>query len=141
MFIVASNLSEAQRERLTSSLFFQGVNVTAYTFEGVKTVFVELFYTPKSSLENPSLRVNRYGGHTGRTFIVESFIGDEFGQWATYKVTGQQVYVDDDEGLCFWTWDNNEYAWKSRTFWSRKYRKKGKNKGQRWIKRNRKSIL
>ena len=33
MFIVASDLNEAQRERLTSFLPLQGVDVTAYTFE------------------------------------------------------------------------------------------------------------
>ena len=43
MFIVASDLSEAQRERLTSSLSLQGVDVTAYTVEKVRTVFLELF--------------------------------------------------------------------------------------------------
>ena len=33
MFIVASDLSEAQRERLTSSLALKGVNVAAYTLK------------------------------------------------------------------------------------------------------------
>ena len=51
MSIVASDLSEAQRERLTSSLSLQGVNVTASTFEAVRTVYVELFCTPRSSME------------------------------------------------------------------------------------------
>ena len=55
MFIVASDLSEAQRERLTSSLSLKGVNVAACTFDAVWTVFVELFGTPRSSMENPSL--------------------------------------------------------------------------------------
>ena len=48
MFIVASDLSEAQRERLTSSLSLKGMNVTVYTLEEGKTVFVELFCTPTS---------------------------------------------------------------------------------------------
>ena len=42
MFVVASDLSEAQRERerLTSSLSVQGMNVTAYTtLEAVKNSF------------------------------------------------------------------------------------------------------
>ena len=81
MFNVASDLSEAQRERLASSFSLQGVNVTVYTFEAGRTVFVELFCTAKSSLDNPSIRVNRYGGHTSRTFIVEDLLEDEFGQW------------------------------------------------------------
>ena len=40
MFIVASDLSEAQRERLTSSISLQGADVTACTYEGVRAVFV-----------------------------------------------------------------------------------------------------
>ena len=56
------------------------MNVTAYTLEAVKTVFMELFCTPKSSMENPSLRVSGHGGSTSRTFIVENSAEDEFGQ-------------------------------------------------------------
>ena len=48
---------------------------------------MELFCTPKSSVDDLSLRVNKYGGSTRRTFIVEDFIEDEFGQWATDEVT------------------------------------------------------
>ena len=62
----------------------------------MKTVFVELFCTPKSSMENPSLRVNKYGSHTSRTFIVEDYAEDEFGQWAIDEVTGEQGYIDDE---------------------------------------------
>ena len=87
MSIVASDLSEAQRERLTSSLSLQGVNVTASTFEAVRTVYVELFCTPRSSMDSPSLRVKKYGGRTSRTFIVEDFIEDEFGPRTTDEVT------------------------------------------------------
>ena len=87
MCIVGSDLCEPQRERLTSSFSLQGADVTAYTFEKEGAVFVELFCTPKSSLDNLSLRVNKYGGSTNRTFIVEDFIEDEFGQRATEEVT------------------------------------------------------
>ena len=71
MFIVASDLNEAQRERLTSSLSLRGINVTAYTLDAVQRVFVELFCSPKSSMENPSLLVCGHGGSTNRTFFVE----------------------------------------------------------------------
>ena len=141
MFVVASDLSEAQRERLSSSLSLQGVNVTAYTFGAERTVFVELLCTPIGAMENPSLRVNRYGGQTGRKFIVENVIEDEFGQWATDEETGEQGYVD-DEGSCFWTWNNKECAWKSRLIQEpqiEEKRKKAKERA-RWIKRSRKSI-
>ena len=103
MFIVASDLREAQRERLTSFLSIQRVDVTAYTFKAVRAIYVDLFCTPKSSMENCSPRVNRYGGSISKTFIVEDFSEDEFGQWATDEVTGEEGYID-DEGSCFWAW-------------------------------------
>ena len=46
MFTVASDLSEAQRERLTSSFSLKWINITACIFEAVKTTFLELFCTP-----------------------------------------------------------------------------------------------
>ena len=73
MFIVASDLSQAQRKRLTSSLSLRRMNVPAYTLEAIRTRFLELFCTPKSSMENPSLRVSGYSGSSKRTFIVEDF--------------------------------------------------------------------
>ena len=55
IFIVASDLSDSQRETLTSPLPPRRKDISVYTFETVRTVFVELFCTPKSSMENPSL--------------------------------------------------------------------------------------
>ena len=112
-FAVVSDLSDAQRERLTSFFSLQGINVTAHTFEAVRTVFVELFCTPKSSMENPSLRVSGHVSSTNRTFIVGAYVEDDFDQWATDKVTGEQGHID-DERSCFWTWDDTECAWQSR---------------------------
>ena len=109
MLTAASDLGEARRERLTSSLALQGMNVTVSTYKAVKTVFVELFCTSKSSMENPSLRVSGHRNSTNRTFIVEDFAEDEFGQWAMNEVPDEQGNID-DEGSCFWAWDDNEYA-------------------------------
>ena len=61
-------------------------------------------------------------------FIVANFVKDESGQWATDEVTGEQGYID-DERSCFWTWDDNEHAWQSRPFKSRKLKKVSKGKG------------
>ena len=130
MFIVAGDLSGGQRERLTSSLSLQGMNVTAYTFEAVTTVFVELFCTPKSSMENPSLCVSGHGSSMNRTFIVEDCVEDDFGKWATDEVTGEQGYID-DERSCFWTWDDTECVWQSKPFKGRQVkRRKGKGNGK-----------
>ena len=87
MYTVASDLSEAQRERLTNSFSLQGMNVTAYTFETVRTVFVEVFCT---------LHGSGHGSSVNRTFIVEDYAVDQFGQWAKGGVTGEQGYIDDE---------------------------------------------
>ena len=59
-------------------------------------------------MENPSFRVNKYGGSTSRTFVVEDYFEDEVGQWATDEPTGEQGYV------MMWTWDDSEKTWQSR---------------------------
>ena len=61
------------------------MNITAYTFEAVKTTFLELLCAPKSSMENPSLRVSGQVSSMNRTFIVEDYAEDDFGQWAKMK--------------------------------------------------------
>ena len=106
------------------------MNVTVYTFLAVKKVFMELFCTPKISMENPSLRVSGHGSSMNRTFTVEDCAEHEFGQWAMDEVAGEKSYID-DERSCFWTWDDNEYAWQSRPFKGREVmRRKGKGKGK-----------
>ena len=70
--------------------------VPAETLHAVKTVFMDLFCTPKSSMKNPSLRPSEHGGSTSRTFIVEDYSEDEYGQWATDEAIGEQDYVDDE---------------------------------------------
>ena len=80
-------------------------------------------------MENRSLRVSGHVSSMNRTFIVEDYAEDEFGQWAKDEVTGEQGYVD-DERSCFWTWDDTECAWQSRPFKGRQVkRRKGKGKG------------
>ena len=59
------------------------------TFESVRTVFAELFCTSKSSIENPSLCVSGHVSSMNRTFIVEDYAEDDFGQWVKDEVTGE----------------------------------------------------
>ena len=66
MLIVASDLNEVQRETHTRPLSLWNMKITAYILDAEQTVFVELFCTPKSSMENPALRVSGHGGSTNR---------------------------------------------------------------------------
>ena len=76
-------------------------------------------------MENPSLRVNRHGNHTSRTFIVKDFIEDECGQWATDEVTGEQSYVD-DEGSFFLDMGQQQVCWAVQTIQDPKIEEKKK---------------
>ena len=81
MLIVASDLSENQRERLTSTLSLRRMSVSASTLDMVQKVFTDLFCMSKSSIRKPSMRASAHGGSTSRTFIVEDYSEDENGQW------------------------------------------------------------
>ena len=74
-------------------------------------------------MENPTLRVSGHGGSLNRTFVVEEYSEDDFGQWTTDEVTGEQGYVHDEKS-CFWTCDDNEDAWQSRPFKSRQLKRR-----------------
>ena len=62
-----------------------------------------------------------------RTFSVQEYAEDDFGQRAKDEVTGEQGYVD-DERSCFWTWDDTEGVWQSRAFKGRLVKKRKKEK-------------
>ena len=79
-------------------------------------------------MENPSLRVSRHVSSMNRTFIVEEYAENDFGQWAKDEVTGEQGIVD-DERSCFWTWDDTEGVWQYRPYKGRQLkRRRGKRK-------------
>ena len=92
MFIAASDVNEAQRERFTSSLSLRNMTVTAYTLDSVQAVFVELFCLPKISMEGPSLRLSGHESSASKTFIVEDYPEDEFGLWAIDESTGEGYF-------------------------------------------------
>ena len=83
-------------------------------------------------MENPSLRVSGHGGSSNRTFLVEDCSEDDIGQWAPDEVTGEHAYVDHKKS-CFWTWDDNEYAWQSRPFKGRQLKRR-EEQAKEWTK-------
>ena len=142
MFIVASDLGEAQRERLTSSLSLQRNKChNLHPWESENSVNGTVLYAEKFNGESFTPSERTHGGITNRTFIVENYAEDDFGQWAMDQVTGEQGYID-DERSCFWTLDNNEYTWQSRPFKSRQVRKKkAKEKAKVDIKKKEHSLV
>ena len=87
MFIVASDLTEAQRETYKFPFSWKNECHCFYLWSIEDNIF-GIICTPKGSKENPSLRVSGHVSSMNRTFIVEDFAEDDFRQWAKDEVTG-----------------------------------------------------
>jgi hypothetical protein len=125
-FICFADLSEAQRERMTSSLTLQGQRVQTYTFAVVREVMIELFCAPRSSLDNPNLRAS---GSEMKAFVVldEGELDGADGYWVEDEETGEEGFLNKFEDV-FWTYDDMSWSWVARSFQGRRMRK-GKGKG------------
>ena len=104
---------------------------------------MELFCTPKSS-NGESVTSIKWTQRQYEQNIHRRYAEDEYGQWVTDEVTGEQGYMD-DERSCFLTWDDIEYVWqcgkfKDRQLKRRKVKEKEK-KGKGGFKRKGKVFL
>ena len=81
MFIVASDLSETQRERLTSSPSLQGMNVTVYNIDAVKSVKGIVLHAEKFNGESftPSEQTRRQHEQNfhRRKIMMKTNLGNE----------------------------------------------------------------
>ena len=118
----------------------RGTGVHNYTFEGVRTVFIELFCAPRSSLDNPSLRVGGAANNSKAFCIIEDGEMDQvFGYWAEDDQTGETGFLPETEDV-FWVYDDTNEVWLARRFIGRSLRRgsakgKGKGKGHKGYKR------
>ena len=97
MTTVQADLTEPQRERLTSHLAIRGIPLQSYTFELIRTACLELFCAPRSSLDNPSFRPS----NQQKTILVQDY-GDlegSTGYWAADEDTGQEGFVQEFEDI------------------------------------------
>ena len=127
-FLTFAELNERQRKRFVSSMSLRQVNMQAYTYLGVKQLFMELFASTRTGVADPLLRHNRRS-----TFIVldEGTFEEEEGYWAQDADTGEEAFVSlflEDEWYVFIA-SKNSYARRrvrGRTF--RKNKGKGKSR-------------
>ena len=127
-FIVLSDLTETQRERLQSTMSLRGLQIQQYTFEAIRDAFMELFCAPRSSLDNPSLR----SGGTGRAFVIldQGHMDGQTGFWCQDDTTGEEGFLPEFEDT-FWVFDDMANTWLSQPFRGRTLRRgKGKGKGK-----------
>jgi len=130
--VCLADLTEQQRERFSSAMHLQGYRVQDYTYEAVRSMFMELFCAPRSSLENPLLRSTQ-AAHARAfcTFDYGTLYGST-GYWVQDESTNEEGFLDEYQDL-FWVYDDQSSAWASYPFQGRKVRKgtpKGHGKGK-----------
>ena len=122
MFVSLADLTQDQRQVLTSLMARRNRPLAEYRIQELREVYLEVFCTTRTSVENPLLAPS---GHAGRkTFLVldEGYLGEGF------------LELDEDT---FWVFDDDSAAWFQRRFQGRKMRRgkgggkrKGKGKGK-----------
>ena len=128
-FIIQSELSDQQRERLTSAMSLRNISLENYSYEMLKTHYHELFITTRTSIQDPSIRPQ--GGNRSNTFfIIEQgeYEGEE-GFWVEDE-EGLEGFMSNNDEETFWVLEEND-AFIARKVAGRNFRfKKRKGKGK-----------
>ena len=134
VFAAPADLTDTQREQMTTTLTFKGYRVQDYNLAIIRETLVELFFAPRSSFDSPSLRPSTTS--SSRSFCVLHY-GDLQGQsgcWVGDDQTFEEDLVPESEDI-FRMMDEYGY-WSSRPSQRRRMRKgpgsgKGKAKGRK----------
>ena len=132
MFVSLADLTQDQRQVLTSLIAHRNRPLADYRIQELREVYLEVFCTTRTSVENPLLAPS---GHAGRkTFLVldEGYLDTYEGFWVEDEEDGAEGFLELDEDT-FWVFDDDSAAWFQRRFQGRKMRRGkggGKRKGQ-----------
>ena len=94
LFIVNSNLDEAQRSTINANLSMRRIEMHEYTFDLVSDLYVELICGPRTSMANPYLKETK-SIHRARSFLCVDFgiCENVEGYWAKEKETGYEGFL------------------------------------------------
>ena len=129
LMLSLADLSQDQRNTLTSLMTHRGRVLQQYTTTELRTVFIEMFCTTKTSVDNPLMQPTGAGGR--RSFLVfeEGELDGTYGFWAEDEEDGIEGFLDALDDV-FWVYDEQNFSWFQRRFQGRRARK-GKGKGRR----------
>ena len=136
MFVSLADLTQDQRQVLTSLMAHRNRPLADYRIQELREVYLEVFCATRTSVENPLLAPS---GNSGRkTFLVldEGYLDTYEGFWVEDEEDGAEGFLELDEDT-FWVFDDDSAAWFQRRFQGRKMRRgkgggkrKGKGKGK-----------
>ena len=135
IIVSLSEFTQDQRQVLTSLMAHRNRVLADYRLNELREVYLEIFCTTKTSVDNPLLAPSGHGGR--KTFLVidEGYLDSHEGYWVEDEEDGTEGFLEADEDT-FWVYDDENYTWFQRRFQGRKLkrgfkggRRKGKGKG------------
>ena len=135
IFVSLSDLTQDHRQVLTSLMAHRNRVLADYRLRELREVYLEIFCTTKTSVDNPLRAPSGHGGR--KTFLVidEGYLDSHEGYWVEDEEDGTEGFLEADEDT-FWVYDDENYTWFQRHFQGRNMkrgfkggRRKGKGKG------------
>ena len=129
IFVSLADLSQDQRNTLTSIMTHRGRTLDRYSIQELRDLFLEMFCTTKTAVDNPLMQPS--GMAQRRSFLVldEGELEGTDGYWAEDEEDGAEGFLDALEDV-FWVYDDANFTWYQRRFQG-KYIRRGKGKGKR----------
>ena len=129
IFVSLADLSQDQRNTLTSIMTHRGRTLDRYNIQELRDLFLEMFCTTKTAVDNPLMQPS--GMAQRRSFLVldEGELEGTDGYWAEDEEDGAEGFLDALEDV-FWVYDDANFTWYQRRFQG-KYIRRGKGKGKR----------
>ncbi|OLQ02455.1 hypothetical protein AK812_SmicGene14698 [Symbiodinium microadriaticum] len=130
IFVSLSGLTQDQRQVLTSLMAHRNRVLADYRLSELREVYLEIFCTTKTSVDNPLLAPSGHGGLKTFLVIQEGYLDNQEGYWVEVEEDGAEGFLEADEDA-FWVYDEENYTWFQRRFQGRKMERgfKGRRKG------------
>ena len=144
IFVSLSDLTQDQRQVLTSLMAHRNRVLADYRLNELREVYLEIFCTTKTSVDNPLLAPSGHGGR--KTFLVidEGYLDNHEGYWVEDEEDGTEGFLEADEDA-FWVYDDRELCMVPEALPRKKDEKRiqrpPKRKRKRWQRIRRKALL
>ena len=130
VFVSLADLTQDQRNTLTSIMTHRGRTLEQYNITELRDIFLEMFCTTKTSVDNPMIQPSAIGQRRSFLVLEEGELEGTDGYWAEDDEDGAEGFLD-ALGDVFWVYDDTNYTWYQRRFQGRQPRRGGKGKGKR----------
>ena len=99
IFVSLSDLTQDQRQVLTSLMAHRNRVLADYRLNELREVYLEIFCTTKTSVDNPLLAPSGHGGRKTFLVIEEGYLDNQEGYWVELVVSGAFPRKENERGF------------------------------------------